>query len=195
MRVFIRAASDGSIIICTPFLVFVYNEKAKNELVSTVECQSRVNSDRARCTTAIETVHVSDEVWDSKLGFFSCQRSGVVRSGLLLLFFILLFWRARTQTQCEVILHWSLECCIYIHIHTYYCIVMSRDDTKEQMESASEEDNTVALDNNNNSPTEVIDALREGTIGDSVISTANQLTVAGSKSASVVRIEAPEICK
>jgi cell division protein FtsB len=70
---------------------------------------------------------------------------------------------------------------------------MSREDTKEQMENASEEDNTVALDNNNNSPTEVIDALREGTIGDSVISTANQLTVAGSKSASVVRIEAPEI--
>jgi hypothetical protein len=72
---------------------------------------------------------------------------------------------------------------------------MSREDTKEQMENASEEDNTVALDNTNNSPTEVIDALREGTIGDSVISTANQLAVAKSKSASVVRIEAPEICK
>lgn len=72
---------------------------------------------------------------------------------------------------------------------------MSREEG--EMES-SERDNT-ALDQPRDTTTrttEVLDALREGTIGDSVVDTAKQIAVARHKSGSaVVRIEAPEIGK
>eukprot|EP00029_Vermamoeba_vermiformis_P011308 TRINITY_DN6180_c0_g1_i2.p1 TRINITY_DN6180_c0_g1~~TRINITY_DN6180_c0_g1_i2.p1 ORF type:complete len:314 (-),score=74.54 TRINITY_DN6180_c0_g1_i2:161-1042(-) len=69
-----------------------------------------------------------------------------------------------------------------------------KTDNKERIESEedAESNSDSESDNADNSPTEVIEALREGTIGDAIVNTASETTTVN-KSASVVRIEAPEI--